>query len=231
MSSVNTIYLCVNRYQALHDPIGHATRRSVNGVLLKIFYVWLFSCLICMPPLIGWNDWPEVWSDNTPCELSAERGYIVYSASGSFFIPMGIIIFVYIKIFVNTRQRLRKRAKTSTLQPTKPAPKTLPPPAAPPSIRAATVKVTIEEEFEMVNGEPMPMIKQLKGAAEVELVNGNVKLASSDGNIEAMTSLMPTESSTDSDKKSCSNGRKHILAKVSEGINAIYVLPRERSIT
>lgn len=52
-----------------------------------------------MPPLVGWNNWPEVWSDGTPCELSSELGYIIYSSSGSFFVPMGIIIFVYLSIF------------------------------------------------------------------------------------------------------------------------------------
>ena len=64
-----------------------------------------------MPPLVGWNDWPEVWTADTPCALTEEPGYIVYSSMGSFFIPLGIIIFVYINIFLKTRQRLRKRTQ------------------------------------------------------------------------------------------------------------------------
>lgn len=47
--------------------------------------------------------------------LTEERGYIVYSSMGSFFIPLAIIMFVYMKIFLNTRQRLRKRANASNL--------------------------------------------------------------------------------------------------------------------
>ena len=58
-----------------------------------------------MPPLVGWNNWPDVWqeptkaSDGTPCELSSEPGYIIYSSSGSFWVPLGIIVFVYLSIF------------------------------------------------------------------------------------------------------------------------------------
>ena len=58
-----------------------------------------------MPPLVGWNNWPDVWQeptkvdDGTPCTLSSEPGYIIYSSSGSFWVPLGIIVFVYLSIF------------------------------------------------------------------------------------------------------------------------------------
>ena len=44
------------------------------------------------------------------CELSDQRGYVIYSASGSFFIPLVIMIFVYVNIYAATRARLRARA-------------------------------------------------------------------------------------------------------------------------
>jgi len=47
-----------SRYYALHDPIEHARRRTGGFVGIAIAVVWLVSCLICLPPLIGWNDWP-----------------------------------------------------------------------------------------------------------------------------------------------------------------------------
>ena len=59
----------------------------------------MLSCLICLPPVIGWNDWPVDWNDETPCELSQNKGYVIYSAMGSFYIPLAIIMFVYFKIF------------------------------------------------------------------------------------------------------------------------------------
>lgn len=100
--TASILHLCaiaLDRFYALHDPIEHARRRTVNFVLGMITLVWLVSCLICLPPLIGWNDWPQVWTSETPCALTAEPGYVVYSALGSFYIPLAIIIFVYYKIF------------------------------------------------------------------------------------------------------------------------------------
>ena len=100
-SILNLCAIALDRYYALHDPIMHAQRRTVNFVLGIIALVWFFSCVICSPPLLGWNDWPndEDWDPNTSCKLTEKRGYIVYSSLGSFFIPLAIIIFVYIKIF------------------------------------------------------------------------------------------------------------------------------------
>lgn len=115
-SILNLCAIALDRYYALHDPIEHARRRTGRFVLGIIALVWLVSCLICLPPLIGWNDWPDHWTTDTPCRLTEERGYVVYSSMGSFFIPLAIIIFVYIKIFQKTRKRLRKRAQASNLQ-------------------------------------------------------------------------------------------------------------------
>ena len=77
--------------------------------------VWIISALISIPPLIGWNDWPDVFDEDTPCKLSSERAYLIYSSSGSFFIPLIIMTVVYIKIFQVTRKRLRDRQKASAM--------------------------------------------------------------------------------------------------------------------
>ena len=41
------------RYKAVHDPINYATKRTKARVYFMIFLVWLVSCIICLPPLIG----------------------------------------------------------------------------------------------------------------------------------------------------------------------------------
>ena len=30
----------------------------------------------------GWNDWPEHFTEETPCMLTEKKGYIVYSSLG-----------------------------------------------------------------------------------------------------------------------------------------------------
>lgn len=97
--------------------------------------VWALSLLISSPPLIGWNDWPDEFTHDTPCQLTTNRGYVIYSSLGSFFIPLGELIFptfalnflnfcltfavimtiVYIEIYIATRRRLRERAKASKM--------------------------------------------------------------------------------------------------------------------
>lgn len=111
------LHLCViamDRFWAITDPINYAHKRTVERVLLLIAGVWVLSLVISSPPLIGWNDWPEEFdSERHPCALNSNPGYRVYSALGSFFIPLLIMSIVYIEIFIATRRRLRERARAS----------------------------------------------------------------------------------------------------------------------
>lgn len=64
------------------------------------------SVCISVPPLIGWNDWSGE-TLKTHCELTTEKAFVVYSASGSFFVPLIVMVIVYVKIFLAARQRIR----------------------------------------------------------------------------------------------------------------------------
>lgn len=130
-SILNLCAIALDRYWAIHDPINYAQKRTLRRVLFSILLVWAISGLISVPPLIGWNDWPEQFSETTPCQLTEERGYVLYSATGSFFAPLLIMTIVYIKIYLATRRRLRKRAKAvaATLQVKVSALTAVPPPA------------------------------------------------------------------------------------------------------
>ncbi|XP_068142314.1 LOW QUALITY PROTEIN: tyramine/octopamine receptor [Drosophila tropicalis] len=114
-SILNLCAIALDRYWAITDPINYAQKRTVGRVLLLISGVWILSLLISSPPLIGWNDWPDEFTSATPCELTSQRGYVIYSALGSFFIPLAIMTIVYIEIFIATRRRLRERAKANKL--------------------------------------------------------------------------------------------------------------------
>lgn len=112
-SILNLCAIAIDRYQAIHDPINYAQKRTMKRVLTGIVVVWLLSTLISIPPLLGWNDWPDHFTPSTPCTLTSERGFVIYSSSGSFFIPLIIMSIVYYKIFSATRRRLRARAKSA----------------------------------------------------------------------------------------------------------------------
>lgn len=108
-SILNLCAIALDRYYAITDPINYASKRTLKRVILQIAGVWLLSLIISSPPLLGWNDWPDEFTPDTPCQLTSEPGYVVYSSFGSFFIPLVIMTIVYIKIFVAARKRLRRR--------------------------------------------------------------------------------------------------------------------------
>lgn len=116
--AASILHLCaiaIDRYRAITDPVNYARKRTLQRVLFTIAVVWIMSFLISSPPIFGWNDWPEDFNKDTPCQLTRQQGYIVYSALGSFFIPLALMTGVYVRIFIATRRRLRKRARASRL--------------------------------------------------------------------------------------------------------------------
>jgi octopamine/tyramine receptor len=114
-SILNLCAIALDRYWAITDPINYAQKRTLKRVLFWIASVWIVSLVISSPPLFGWNDWPDVFHADTPCTLTSQQGYIIYSSLGSFFIPLCIMTLVYVKIFIATRRRLRDRAKATKL--------------------------------------------------------------------------------------------------------------------
>lgn len=114
-SILNLCAIALDRYWAITDPINYAQKRTLRRVMFMIGFVWGLSFIICSPPLAGWNDWPDVFEPSTPCQLTSQRGYVVYSSLGSFYIPLVIMSGVYVRIFLATRRRLRDRARASKL--------------------------------------------------------------------------------------------------------------------
>lgn len=72
--NVFTVRTALDRYWAITDPINYAQKRTVERVLLLIAGVWILSFIISSPPLIGWNDWPEEFASEFPCQLNSDKG-------------------------------------------------------------------------------------------------------------------------------------------------------------
>ena len=115
-SILNLCGIAVDRYCAIHDPIAYSQRRTVSRVMVNLAVIWLVSAVISVPPLIGWNNraGESLYDDEKQaCKLTDDRGFVLYSASGSFYIPLCLMTFVYVKIFLATRARLRSRARAA----------------------------------------------------------------------------------------------------------------------
>lgn len=114
-SILNLCAIALDRYWAITDPINYAQKRTLDRVLLMIGIVWILSLIISSPPLLGWNDWPDVFEPDTPCRLTSQPGFVIFSSSGSFYIPLIIMAVVYFEIYVATKKRLRERAKATKI--------------------------------------------------------------------------------------------------------------------
>ncbi|XP_037507597.1 tyramine/octopamine receptor [Rhipicephalus sanguineus] len=182
-SILNLCAIALDRYWAIHDPINYAQKRTLRRVLLSIVLVWGISGLISVPPLIGWNDWPEQFDETSPCQLTEERGYVLYSATGSFFAPLLIMTIVYFKIYLATRRRLRKRAKAvaATLQ-VKPSALNVLPPATHENSSAdspQTEQSPIDPDLDSVTAIRTDDIPDIRGKTQQNGGNGAANISSS----------------------------------------------------
>ncbi|XP_063598581.1 tyramine/octopamine receptor-like [Penaeus indicus] len=109
-SILNLCAIALDRYWAISDAINYAQKRTRRRVLAMIGLVWAISVVICLPPLFGWNDWPEAFTRDTPCTPTNQKGYVVFSSVGSFYCPLLVMAVLNVKIFRSIRSRLRKRA-------------------------------------------------------------------------------------------------------------------------
>ena len=139
----NLCIIAFDRFTATLYPVWYREKRNTRQAVIYIAIVWTFSFIICVPPLLGWNDLSTtyVYQNQTgvyQCMLFTSTSYVIFSASGSFFLPFLITTFLYIRIFVVLRRRMRKmrgstkshlqrRAKQEAKQSNKNTPKAINP--------------------------------------------------------------------------------------------------------
>ncbi|KAJ9587738.1 hypothetical protein L9F63_018827, partial [Diploptera punctata] len=107
LCTASILSLCaisVDRYLAVTQPLNYSRRRrSKRLALLMILAVWLAALAITCPPIFGWYD-PDHHKNKT-CRYNHNKGYVVFSAMGSFFIPLTVMVYVYARISCVVAQR------------------------------------------------------------------------------------------------------------------------------
>lgn len=123
-SILNLCAISLDRYLAISRPFEYPRLVSPLRAKMLIVGVWILAFIICFPPLIGWKERTvqqphphhcsttvDYWSDEEEeaedeeegllpgCQLTSEPGYIVYSACGSFWIPMIVMVGFYWRIY------------------------------------------------------------------------------------------------------------------------------------
>nr|XP_029716364.1 probable G-protein coupled receptor No18 [Aedes albopictus] len=117
LCTASILSLCaisVDRYLAVTQPLTYSKRRrSKRLALLMIFVVWLVALAITCPPILGWYDQDR---ERNECQYNQNKGYVVFSAMGSFFIPMSVMLYVYSKICCVLTSRQHRMTKTEATE-------------------------------------------------------------------------------------------------------------------
>jgi len=111
----NLCAIAFDRFTATMYPVWYRGRRSAERqAAVYAVVVWCVAAVICVPPLLGWKDAAngnyeyDAVNDVYVCVLFQTRGYVIYSASGSFYVPLVVTLFFYASIFFVIHGRMRK---------------------------------------------------------------------------------------------------------------------------
>ncbi|XP_036350744.2 D(3) dopamine receptor [Ochotona princeps] len=109
-SILNLCAISIDRYTAVVMPVHyqHGTgQSSCRRVAVMITAVWVLAFAVSCPLLFGFN----TTGDPSVCSIS-NPDFVIYSSVVSFYVPFGVTVLVYARIYVVLRQRRRKRILT-----------------------------------------------------------------------------------------------------------------------
>ncbi|KAG8011974.1 Melanopsin-A [Nibea albiflora] len=118
-SMINLLAISVDRYLVITKPLQSVKGSSKRRTALAILMVWLYSLAWSLAPLVGWSSYiPEglmtscTW-DYVTYTLS-NRSYTMMLCCFVFFIPLGIIFYCYLFMFLAIRKTSREVERLGT---------------------------------------------------------------------------------------------------------------------
>ena len=96
-ASINSLCcISIDRYIGVTRPLQHKLIMTTKRAILICIFVWLLSFLIAVGPLFGWKpNKSKPWD----CQIVTSVDYVLFSTTGSFWIPLVIILVLYIRIY------------------------------------------------------------------------------------------------------------------------------------
>ncbi|KAJ7987254.1 hypothetical protein DPEC_G00336830 [Dallia pectoralis] len=104
-SILSLCVISVDRCLAVSYPLRYPAIATGRRGLVAVAALWGVSAAISVGPLFGWKE-PEP-EDETECRITEEPGYAVFSALGSFYVPLAVILAMYCRVYVVAKRKTR----------------------------------------------------------------------------------------------------------------------------
>lgn len=101
-STASILNLCVismDRYWAITDPFSYPMRMTRNRAVGLIAAVWVCSSAISFPAIVWWRAVREDAMPPFKCTFTEHLGYLVFSSTISFYLPLLVMVFTYCRIY------------------------------------------------------------------------------------------------------------------------------------
>uniref|UniRef100_A0A4W4F9Z7 Alpha-1A adrenergic receptor n=1 Tax=Electrophorus electricus TaxID=8005 RepID=A0A4W4F9Z7_ELEEL len=104
-SIMSLCVISVDRYVGVSYPLRYPAIVTEQRALLALVVIWALAVTISVGPLFGWKEpAPE---DEAVCRITEEPGYAIFSAVGSFYVPLAVILAMYCRVYVVARRETR----------------------------------------------------------------------------------------------------------------------------
>ncbi|XP_072835181.2 alpha-1A adrenergic receptor [Pogona vitticeps] len=97
-SIMSLCVISIDRYIGVSYPLRYPAIVTEKRGVLALLCVWALSLVISIGPLFGWKQpAPE---DERICQINTAPSYVLFSALGSFYLPLIIILVMYCRVYV-----------------------------------------------------------------------------------------------------------------------------------
>lgn len=108
-SILSLCVISIDRYLAVSYPLRYPAIATGRRGLTAVAALWGLSAAISVGPLLGWKE-PDP-EDETVCRITEEPGYALFSALGSFYIPLAIILAMYCRVYTVAKRETKTLRK------------------------------------------------------------------------------------------------------------------------
>ncbi|KAG5445913.1 hypothetical protein CSKR_111954 [Clonorchis sinensis] len=117
-SILHLVAIAIDRYWAI-TCLNYVRSRTTKPVLVMIVVIWITALAISLPTRFHTSREQKTVQEvllEGACNINDDYGFTIFSTVGAFYLPMGFIIAVYLKIYHTARSRIRKRNFRSSRQ-------------------------------------------------------------------------------------------------------------------